>query len=105
MAAGEASVDRAAMAQAAQQVDSAVSVIRGLQSNMNSYSSQMMGGWQGQAATAFTSTYEAFNADFSKVLTALQRIQENLVGTHGTYTTTEATNTQTVSRVAGALGG
>lgn len=102
--AGETSVNRAAMAQAAQQVDQAVSVIRGLQSNMNSYSAALQGGWQGQAATAFQNTYEAFNADFSKVLTALQGIQEKLVGTQGTYTTTEETNTQSVNRVMGALG-
>ena len=105
MAAGEASVNRAAMAQAAQQVDQAVSVIRGLQSNMNSYSAQLAGGWQGQASTAFQNTYEAFNADFTKVLTALQGIQEKLVGTHGTYTTTEQANTQSVNRVMNALGG
>lgn len=105
MAAGESSVNRASMATAAQQVESAVSVIRGLQSNMTGYSAQLQSGWQGQAATAFTNTYEAFSADFSKVLNALQTIQENLVGTQSTYTTTEETNTGAVNRVAGMLGG
>lgn len=105
MAAGESAVNRAAMAQAASQVESAVTVIRGLQSNMNGYNSQLQGGWQGQAATAFANTYEAFNADFAKVLTALQSIQEKLVSTHSTYSSTEETNTSQVNRVAGLIGG
>jgi WXG100 family type VII secretion target len=86
-------------------VESAVTVIRGLQSNMNGYNSQLQGGWQGQAATAFANVYEAFNADFAKVLTALQTIQENLVSTQSTYSTTEDTNTSQVNRVAGLIGG
>jgi WXG100 family type VII secretion target len=93
------------MATAAQQVESAVTVIRGLQSSMNGYNSQLQAGWQGQASTAFANTYEAFSADFTKVLNALQSIQENLVSTHSTYTSTEDTNTAQVSRVQAALGG
>jgi WXG100 family type VII secretion target len=103
MAAGESAVDRAAMAQAASQVESAVSVIRGLQSSMNGYNSALQGGWAGQAATAFNGTFEAFSADFGKVLNALQIMQEKLVSTRATYTTTEETTTSQVSRVAGLL--
>jgi WXG100 family type VII secretion target len=105
MAAAESAVNRAAMATAAQQVESAVTVIRGLQSNMSGYSSELQAGWQGQAASAFASTYEAFNADFVKVLNALQGIQERLVSTHSTYTTTEEANTAQVSRIQSLLGG
>lgn len=103
--AGESAVNRQAMATAAQQVESAVTTIRGLQSNMNGYASQLQGGWQGQAASAFTNAYEAFSADFAKVLTALQSIQEKLVGTHGTYAATEDTNTSTVNKIQNMLGG
>ena len=91
------------MAQAANQVESAVSVIRGLQSNMNGYNAALQGGWTGQAATAFGNTYEAFSADFAKVLNALQTIQEKLVSTQQTYTVTEDTTTGQVNRVAGLL--
>jgi WXG100 family type VII secretion target len=105
MAAGETAVNRAAMAQAAQQVESAVTVIRGYQSTMNGYTSQLQGGWQGQASSAFMNAYEAFSADFAKVLSALATIQENLVSTHGTYQATEETNTSAVNRVAGMIGG
>jgi WXG100 family type VII secretion target len=93
------------MASAAQQVESAVTTIRGLQANMNGYNSQLAGGWQGQAASAFAGTYEAFSADFAKVLNALQSIQEKLVSTHGTYSSTEESNTAQVSRIQSALGG
>ncbi|HWG00277.1 MAG TPA: WXG100 family type VII secretion target [Trebonia sp.] len=105
MATGESAVNRQAMATAAQQVETAVTTIRGLQTNMNGYTAQLQAGWQGDAATAFANTYEAFNADFTKVLTALQTIHDKLVGTHGTYTTTEDVNTSSVNRVAGLLGG
>jgi WXG100 family type VII secretion target len=105
MATGESAVNRAAMATAAQQVESAVTVIRGLQSSMNGYNSQLQSGWQGQASSAFAGTYEAFSADFARVLSALQGIQERLVSTHGTYVNTEEANTAQVSRVQAALGG
>jgi WXG100 family type VII secretion target len=105
MAAGESAVNRQAMATAAQQVESAVTTIRGMQSSMNGYASQMQSGWQGQAASAFSNTYEAFSADFSKVLSALENIHEKLVSTDTTYTSTEETNVSHVNRVAGLLGG
>ncbi len=103
MAAGESAVDRAAMAQAATQAESAVTVIRGLQSSMNGYNSALQGGWTGQAATAFNSTYEAFSADFATVLNALAAMQEKLVSTQATYITTEDTITSQVGRIAGLL--
>lgn len=105
MAAGESAVNRQAMATAAQQVEAAVTAIRGLQSNMTGYASQLQSGWQGDAASAFGNTYEAFSADFTKVLNALQSIQEKLVGTQSTYTTTEQANVGQVNKVAGMLGG
>ncbi len=103
MAAGESAVDRAAMAQAASQAESSATVIRALQSSMNGYNSALQGGWTGQAATAFNSTYEAFSADFATVLNALAGMQEKLVSTQATYATTEDTTTSQVGRIAGLL--
>ena len=105
MAAGESAVNRASMAQAAQQVEAAYGMITGLQSNMNGYSSQLGGGWQGNAAVAFTRTYEMFSADFAKVLSALQSIHDKLVSTRNTYQATEDANTARVNQVAGLIGG
>jgi WXG100 family type VII secretion target len=72
---------------------------------MNSYASQLQGGWQGQAASAFTNAYEQFGADFSKVLTALESIHEKLVGTQSSYTATEESNKSTVNKLQNMLGG
>jgi WXG100 family type VII secretion target len=105
MAAGESAVNRASMAQAAQQVEAAYGMITGLQSNMNGYSSQLGGGWQGNAAVAFTRTYEMFSADFAKVLSALQAIHDKLVSTRNTYQATEDANTARVNQVAGLING
>ena len=105
MAAGESAVNRASMAQAAQQVEAAFGTITGLQSNMNGYSSQLGGGWQGNAAVAFTRTYEMFSADFAKVLNALQVIHDKLVSTRNTYQATEDANTARVNQVAGLING
>lgn len=102
--AGESAVNRQAMATAAQQVESAVGTIRGLQSNMNGYASQLQGGWQGQASSAFNGAFEAFSADFAKVINALEGIHEKLVGTHSTYAATEEANTSTASKIQGMLG-
>ncbi|HEX6527649.1 MAG TPA: WXG100 family type VII secretion target [Streptosporangiaceae bacterium] len=104
MAAGESAVDRAAMAQAIQQVDSAVGTIRGLQSAMNGYNSALQGGWTGRAATAFASTYEEFSTQFTSIINALQMMQEKLAATLQTYTATEEDAASHVNRIAGLLG-
>jgi WXG100 family type VII secretion target len=93
------------MAQAAQQVEAAVGVISGLQANMNGYTSQLGGGWQGNSAVAFTRTYEMFSADFAKVLNSLQVIHEKLVSTRNTYQATEDANTARVNQIASLIGG
>jgi WXG100 family type VII secretion target len=91
------------MATAAVQVEDAVTTIRGQQSQMNAYHSELVGGWQGDAANAFTSAYESFSADFAKVVNALEGIHEKLVGTRATYEATEETNTAAVNKVGGLL--
>jgi WXG100 family type VII secretion target len=65
----------------------------------------MMGGWVGDAAAAFTSAYESFNADFTKVITAMQNIQDNLTGTRANYEATEQANVSSVNKVAGLISG
>jgi WXG100 family type VII secretion target len=101
--AGESAVNRATMATAATQVESAVTQIRGMQSQMNGYHQNLMGGWKGEAASTFTSAYEQFSTDFSKVVNALEGIHEKLVGSHATYVSTEQSTTADVSKVSGLL--
>jgi WXG100 family type VII secretion target len=101
--AGESAVDRAAMAQAAVQVEDAVGQVRGQQSQLAGFHGDLMSGWQGMAATAFTNAYNSFNADFTQVLTALQGIQEKLTATRSRYQTTEDTQAAAANRVQGLL--
>jgi WXG100 family type VII secretion target len=91
------------MATAATQVEDAVGRVRGQQSQLNGFHSELMGGWSGDAASAFTAAYEHFGADFTKVINALEGIHERLVGTRTRYEATEQANTQTVNRVGGLL--
>ena len=101
--AGETAVNRAQMATAATQVEEAVGVIRGQQSQLSGFHDSLKGNWQGEASNAFTMAYEHFNADFTKVISALEGIHERLVGTHTRYVATEQANTQISSRISSAL--
>ena len=55
------------------------------------------------AASAFTSAYDSFSADFTQVLNALQGIQEKLTATRTRYQATEETQTAAASRVQSLL--
>lgn len=101
--AGQVTVNRAAMATAAGQVEDALGQIRAQQSRLNGINEELAGTWKGEAATAFASAYERFSGDFSIVINALQGIQERLVGTHANYDTVEAANTASVSKISAAL--
>ena len=103
--AAESAFNRSAMAQAAVQVEDAVGQIRGQQSQLAGQHSDLMTGWQGQAATAFTSAYESFNSDFTQVLNALQGIHEKLGTTRTRYQATEETQAASANRVRGLLNG
>ena len=68
------------MAAAASQIETAVEQIRSLQMQMNGYHADTMCGWLGDTASPFTTAYEAFSADFIKVLSALDEMHEKLAG-------------------------
>lgn len=101
--AGETAVNRAQMATAATQVEDAVGAIRSQQSQLNGFHDSLKGGWVGDASNAFTAAYESFNADFTKVINALEGIHERLIGTRTRYEATEQANTQISSRISSAL--
>lgn len=102
--AGQASVDRNAMNQAAAQLDDAYSVVTGLRQRLETHKSELLSGaWKGAAASAFASVYEAFDADFQKVLAAMNGLHEKMTGTHAKYVATEAEQSAVVNKVAGLL--
>jgi WXG100 family type VII secretion target len=101
--AGVSAHDSAMMAQAATQVDSAVSAIRGLQSQLASAHDSLTGSWQGPAAQTFTSAFTAFNSDFNKVIVALDNLGQKLKQSGANYTTIEDANKASGSKILNAL--
>jgi WXG100 family type VII secretion target len=103
--AGVSAHDAALMAQAAQQVESAVGAIRGQQAQLASAHDSMMTGWKGTAASTFTSAYNEFNVDFNKVITALDNLGQKLRQSGANYTTIEEANRQSASKIISSLNG
>lgn len=103
--AGVSAHDSQLMAQAANQVNSAVDQIRSLQNNLSSAHDSMMGGWTGAAASTFTNAYVVFNGDFTKVITALENLGQKLRQSSVNYTTIEDANKQSANKIASALQG
>jgi WXG100 family type VII secretion target len=101
--AGESAVNRASMATAYQQLQDAVDEVRGQQSRLAGYQSDLQAGWKGVASSAFASAYEAFNADFTKVISALQTMQEKMVTTQHRYTVNEQEQAASATRVQNLL--
>ncbi|HEV2377926.1 MAG TPA: WXG100 family type VII secretion target [Streptosporangiaceae bacterium] len=101
--AAESAVNRAAMATAAKQVEDAVAQVRAGQSQLAGFHATLMAGWQGQAASAFTAAYEAFNADFTQVINALDEFYPKLTTTRSRYEANEETLTSSANRVASQI--
>jgi WXG100 family type VII secretion target len=93
------------MAQAANQVSSAVDQVRSLQSNLASAHDSMMGGWSGPAAGTFNNAFTMFNGDFTKVITALQNLGEKLQQSSVNYNTIEQANQTSSNKITSALSG
>ena len=101
--AGVSAQDRAAMTTASNQLESAVEQVTSQQARLASEQESMMGGWKGTAGTAFTNAYTQFNADYTKVLQAMQRLQEALAANTKNYTADEAANTTLSTKISTAL--
>ena len=92
-----------AMAQGAAKVDEAANQIQGHINNLRAEVETMMGGWRGEAASAFVQVHDAFEQQATRINTALRQMHEALVSTHRTYGTQESTQTQTLSGLAGQI--
>ncbi|HEY0539505.1 MAG TPA: WXG100 family type VII secretion target [Actinoallomurus sp.] len=103
--AGESAVDRAAMGQAAQEVEEKANIVKGLQNTLESHKSDLMAGWKGVAAMSFNQVHEEFNKDFAQVINALQGMHESLVHTKINYEKKEQESQEAASEVQRLLGG
>jgi WXG100 family type VII secretion target len=91
------------MAQAAQKLDDAANITRGLRTRLQGHKSQLMSNWEGISAAAFNRVFDQFDADFAKVLTTMEGMHEKLVHTRIKYESTEQEQQAAVNRVAGLL--
>lgn len=92
-----------AMAQGAAKVDEAHSQITSHIANLRTVVDTMLGGWRGEAATAFTQVHAAFEQQATKINTSLRQMHEALLATHRTYGTQESDQTQSLSGLAGQI--
>lgn len=99
----EATVDRALMATAANQVEDAVHQVRATQSQLAGQVEALQGGWQGEAASAFQAAFQAFNADFTQIISALEEFHPKLLANQAKYNAQEETLSSSARRVSGLI--
>lgn len=103
--ADQSAVDREAMRIAATKVDTAAETIKGIQSKLHGHKAGLMSNWDGRAAMTFQRVFNAWDQDFRKVVTALESIHQNLVGSNITYSATEEQQELAASKVESLLNG
>jgi WXG100 family type VII secretion target len=94
-----------AMASGAAKVDEAAGQIQGIIGALRGEVETMMGGWRGDAASAFIGVHESFESQANRINSALRQMHEALVATNSTYTNQETTQTQTLTGLAGQING
>ncbi len=102
---GAFTTEQEAMQRGANAVQEAHQQVQGLIQTLSGEVEQMMGGWGGQAASAFMGVHEAFNGQASKINQALDRMHQALVATHSTYGTQETDQSQTFTNMTGNING
>ena len=94
-----------AMRAGANAVELAQQTIIGHISTLRGEVEQMMGGWRGEAATAFSNVHISFEENANRINAALARMHEALVSTHSTYGTQEADQSQTFTNLNSQING
>lgn len=102
---GAFTTEQEAMQRGANAVQEAHQQVQGLIQTLSGEVEQMMGGWGGQAASAFMGVHEAFNGQAGKINQALDRMHQALVATHSTYGTQETDQSQTFTNMTGNING
>jgi WXG100 family type VII secretion target len=91
------------MAVAANNTQDAVDQLRSGQTTMQGQHEALMGGWIGNAATAFNGAFNEFSADYTKVIQALENLREKLSASQRNYVATEQANAQSATKISAAL--
>jgi WXG100 family type VII secretion target len=101
----QSAVDRAQMAQAAQEIESKAQIVQGLRNTLEDHKAQVRAGWKGGAAGAFETVFAEFDGDFNKVIQALDKMHQALTHTRIQYESREQESHAAVSEVQRLLGG
>lgn len=97
--------DRAAMGQAAQEIENSAGIIKGLQTKLDSQKGQLMSGWAGSAAVSFDRVFNEFQTQMGKVLGELEGMHTKLVDSKIHYEATEQEQEDAANKIAALLNG
>lgn len=90
---------------AANKVESAAQTIQGIQSKLQGHKAELRSGWDGKAAMKFEQVFNAWDADFRKVLQALEGMHEKLTHTRIQYERTEDEQEAAAAKIDSLLNG
>jgi len=85
------------------QLNDADQRVESIQQTLNNEMAALMGGWQGNAAAAFSKAHQAFDEKFETTQRELKRIAEVLQSSLSDYTANEAAQEQASSTIMNAL--
>lgn len=101
--AGSFATSQEAMAAGAAHVDEATQLVQGQISSLRTEVETMLGGWGGNAASAFTGLHQNFEGQATRINNALVAMQEALVSTRSTYVNQEEQETSAISSLSGQI--
>lgn len=103
--AGQSSVNRQHMQQAAGDVQDAHNQIGRVKGQLNAHHAELQSSWKGESSAAFSQVYNMFDSEFAKVLKDLNLIHEKLVSTRVKYSGAEQEKTARVNNLKGLVNG
>lgn len=87
------------MQQAANKIEEAEQKLRKTRSQLTADQTSLAAKWKGEGSMAFVGVFRQFDAQFVKVLTDLNMIQQKLGDARVTYAANEAETTQRVNQL------
>lgn len=101
----QSAVNRQLMGVAAQRIDSSANVIQGLRARLDEHKSDLLSGWEGDAASAFATVFARFHSDMGRVLHELEGMHKDMVHTRVNYEKTEQAQKDAVEKINALLNG
>ena len=102
--AAEVSAADGALKQGAGVVSQARADLKGELSSLEGKLAGIGAHWQGQGAVAFNQLMQRWRGDATKIVSALDEFEQNLLQSQASYTASDETQQSTFSRLSGRLG-